>query len=252
MWKVLSLSMLLAACGAKLAEDANQPGVDARLGVIDSGVIDPNVDASIPSPDAPAIAARVVYLNFTGVTLTKGASDATTNTASWLYQSTTGTAPAYAGGAAAIGTIVSGVTARLNNVATVTTTRPTSGDYIMIVYGGTNAQVHSFYGTAVNELDCGDTRKSDVAWISGNVAPADAVDTTMGAIGFGLGLSSTALTDDCMCSWGNNCQRTTSPCVLRDGIARAQNVVTNPNTGTPQLCPGATQDEITTFTTAFH
>ena len=130
--------------------------------------------------------------------------------------------------------------------------RPTSGEYMMIIYGGTAAQVHSFYGVAVNELDCGDARKSDVAWIAGNVAPAAAVDTTMGAIGFGLGLSSTALTDDCMCSWGNNCTRTTSPCVLRDGVARDQTVSNNPNTNTPQLCPGATQDEVTTFATAFH
>lgn len=252
MWKVLALSMLLAGCGAKLAEDSNNPSVDARVAPLaDSGIIDPNVDAPAAQPDAPAAAARVVYLNFTGETLTKGPSDAKTHTASWLYQSTTGTAPPYAGGAAAISTIVNGVTARLNNVATVTTTRPTSGEYIMIIYGGTAAQVHSFYGTAVNELDCGDVRKSDVAWISGNVAPADAVDTTMGAIGFGLGLSSTALTDDCMCSWGNNCTRTTSPCVLRDNVARSQNVATNPNSNTLQLCPGATQNEIATFTAAF-
>jgi hypothetical protein len=252
MRNLLALSMLLAGCGAKLAEDSNnQLSVDAGSQQPIDGAINPNIDAPAGSQDAPAAAARVVYLNFTGATLTKGPSDATTNTASWLYNATTGTAPAYAGGATAIGTIVTGVTSRLNGVATVVTTRPTSGEYVMIIYGGTAANVHSFYGVAVNQLDCGDTRKNDVAWIAGNVSPTAAIDTTMGAIGFGLGLSSVNSVDDCLCSWGNNCTPSNAACVLRDGQTRDPNVTNDPNTGAAQICPGTTQDELTTFRTAF-
>lgn len=73
----------------------------------------------------------------------------------------------------------------------------------------------------------------------------------MGAIGFGLGLSATTTTSDCMCSWGNACQPA-GDCTLHNGIARDTNVGNNPNGGQPQDCPGlTTQDELTTFQTAF-
>lgn len=253
MWKALTLATMLCACGAKLADDSsNHNGVvdAAQNPLIDSAVvIDP--DAGTTNPDAGTTAIkRVVYLNFTGVTLTKGPSDATTNTASWLYQATTGTAPPYAGGAQGISTITSGVTSRLTGIATVVTARPAAGPYVMVVYGGTKADTHSFFATAVNELDCGDLRKSDVAWIADGVDPTSAIDTTMGAIGFGLGLSSVNSSSDCMCSWADNCQRS-GACSLRNAALRDQNVGTNPNTGTPQICPGNRQDEITVFMTAF-
>lgn len=121
----------------------------------------------------------------------------------------------------------------------------------MVMYGGTAAQAHSFYGVAVNQLDCGDSVKNDVAWIAGNVDPTSAIDTTIGAIGFGLGLSSVNRVDDCFCSWGDNCQPSNAACVLRDAQTRDTNVGNDPNTGNPQICAGTTQDELTAFKTAF-
>jgi len=214
MWKLLALSMLLAGCGAKLAEDSNnQLLVDASSQQPIDGAINPNIDAPAGSPDAPAAAARVVYLNFTGATLNQGSErrhDQTPRAGSTTRRPAphprTPAAPRDR-------TIVTGVTGRLNGVRAVVTTRPTAGEYVMIIYGGTAANVHSFYGVAVNQLDCGDTRKNDVAWIAGNVSPTAAIDTTMGAIGFGLGLSSVNSVDDCLCSWGNNCTPSAAACV---------------------------------------
>ncbi len=256
MWKVSVLATLLAACGAKLADDpSNHTGVDASTPPpSDSDPNDP-IDAAPNAPPidgAIAAATRVVYLNFSGVTtLTKGPSDAHTNTAAWLVGTGTGTVPPYAGSQQDIDTIRDGVIARLNGIATVTVSRPMTGDYVMVMYGGTAAQAHSHYGTAVNQLDCGDTVKSDVAWIEGNINPTSAINTTMGAIGFGLGLSSVNVTDDCFCSWADTCQPSGAACTLRDAQTRDTNVGTDPNTGNPQICPGATQDEKTTFKTAF-
>ncbi len=204
--------------------------------------------------DAPAGDAmhhgRVVFLNFDGATLLKGPSDATANQASWLM-ATNGTVPPYAGGTSATSTIVDALTARLSVITTVTTVRPSSGQYVMVLFGGTASQVHSFYTVANAQLDCGDVQKNDVAWIAESVDPTAAADKAMGAIGFGLGLSSTQLTDDCMCSWGDNCSPMGSPCMLRNGVARDQNVSNDPNTGDPLICPGATQDELSTFEAAF-
>jgi hypothetical protein len=254
MWRALALGLVVAGCHASIGDGpSNDVGVDASHPGADSG--QSNTDGSI-SIDAPVAAARAVFLNFEGATLTKGTSDATLDQASWIYQATSGTAPAYEAGnanrAANIATIFNGVTLRLSGIATVTQTRPPVGtSYIMIIYGGDKTTIHSFYGTAVNELDCGDVNKNDVAWISEAVSPTNAIDTTMGAIGFGLGLTATTTPSDCMCSWANGCQRS-GACTLHNGIARDTAVGNNPNTGLPQSCPNlTTQDELTTFQTAF-
>ncbi len=194
---------------------------------------------------------RVVYLNFDGATLTLAPeSDATQNRASWMTI-TQGTAPRYRSGAAnrdqQIQAVVDGVRAQLSSFPiTVVTTRPVSGPYVMIVFGGIASQVGSEYGGAVNELDCADARKSDLAWISDNVSPTQrVVNYAVGAIGFGIGLTATNDPLDCMCGWDNDClQDQGGPCRLSPQIAR------DPNAN--QLCPGpALQDEVAAFDAAF-
>ena len=253
MWKLIGLATLLCACGAKLAGDQQDLGTDAAATTVDAGSTTTVDDAgNVVSIDAPpATPSRVVYLNFVGVpVLKKGTpSDAKANTASWLVGNGSGTVPPYGGSQADVDTIRDGVKARLAGIATVTVSRPTTGEYVMVMYGGTAAQAHSFYGEAVAKLDCGDLVASDVAWISGDEAPTAAIDTTIGAIGFGLGLSSVDRADDCFCSWGNNCTRS-GACVLRNGQTRDTNVGTDPQ-GVQMICPGATQNELTVFTTAF-
>jgi hypothetical protein len=98
----------------------------------------------------------------------------------------------------------------------------------------------------VNQLDCGDNAKSDVAWISDNVTPTQAmVNTVIGAIGFGLGLTATNDPLGCMCGWANGCTDDDSvPCKLSTNITR------DPNAN--QRCAGVTtQNEVDAFDAAF-
>ena len=243
---VLACVLLGAACEASI--DGTPSGTtDAST----SG------DSNTMLPDAPpqqqCANGRVVYLNFDGQTLTDAAaSDATQNRVSWMAGRTSGTATPFQQGnanrAQIIADITQGVRAALAQFpVTVVTTRPATGQYVMIVYGGAAADVGSAYGFAVNELDCDDSEKSDVAWISNNYTTTlRHVNTTIGAIGFGLGLTATTDPNDCMCSWANNCNKDqTQPCVLSTNIARDPTAT--------QLCQGAaaTQNEVAAFNTAF-
>jgi len=244
---LISSWLLAAACGAQLG-DTGQSAPDASGGGGDSG--GGGADAAIDAPPVAACADRVVYLNFDGVTLTQGVSDATQNRASWL-QAASSTAPPYRSGqanrAADIMTITTGVRAQLAGIGVmVVTARPTTGQYVMIVFGGSTAQVASRFGGAVNQLDCGDVQKNDVAWISDGVTPTQrVVNFAVGAIGFGLGLTATTVPTDCMCGWDNQCTAdNTVACKLTNSIAR------DPSAN--QVCAGlTTQNETAVFSQAF-
>jgi hypothetical protein len=247
---ITSLVPLLAcaACGVQIGGDGSGvTGGDASPGG------DGSVETDAPStPDAAVCAnGRVVYLNFEGQALTRGSpSDATLNRASWM-NTATGAAPRYKSGAAnrdqLVKDVTDGVRAQLSSFpVTVVTQRPATGPYVMIVFGGTASQVGSNFGGAVNQLDCGDVNKSDLAWISDGVSPTQrVVNFAVGAIGFGLGLTATTDPLDCMCGWDNNCTSDNSQaCRLSPMINR------DPNAN--QRCPGlSTQDEVATFKAAF-
>ncbi len=239
-----------ASIGASADVDAGNNGGDdddaSTNGSADAAV-QPNVDA------APACAnGRVVFLSFEGEPLTRaGVSDSKTNRASWM-QIASGAAPKYHAGsanrAAEIQAVVDGVRAQLSSFPiTVVETRPLIGDYVMVVFGGAANQVGSRFGAAVQTLDCGDAVRNDVAWIADNVTPTQkVVNFTVGAIGFGLGLTATSTTTDCMCGWDNDCASDNSvACTLTPGITR--------DPAARQLCngAGATQDEQATFNRAF-
>lgn len=242
--------LLIAACGAELAE--NGPfGPDASGGGGGDGGGGGGVDAAIDSPAVPLCSnGRVVYLNFDGVTLTQGLSDATQNRASWL-QAASSTAPPYHNGQqnrqADIAQVTAGVRAQLSGFpVTVVNQRPTTGQYVMIVFGGSTADVASLFGGAVNQLDCGDAQRNDVGWISDGVQPTQrVVNLAVGAIGFGLGLTATTVPTDCMCGWDNGCTaNNTAACTLTDGIAR--------DSAANQQCAGlTTQSETVAFNQAF-
>jgi hypothetical protein len=239
--RIALAAALCCSCGAQLSD-----GRDPSLG----GVTTPDAGTG-PTGDAgpAACARRTVYLNFDGQALIQGPSDATLDQAQWM-NIPIGAAPAYrltdTGRDLAIQTIVDGVTKQLAQFPiTVTRMRPGSGNYVMIVYGGNAGVVGSNFTAAVNQLDCGDTHPNDVAWIADSVTGQRAINTTIGAIGFGLGLTATTDTRDCMCSWDNRCQPdNTVPCTLGSPIARDPNA--------RQLCPSTTpQDEVAAFRTAF-
>ena len=245
--------LALGACHAELSDASNNSATDADNGGGGGGDSGggggANADAAI---DGPACAnGRVVYLNFTGQSLSFAAtSDATLNRASWM-QIQNGAAPIYRSGAANrladITAITDGVRLQLAQFpVTVVTTRPATGPYVMIVFGGTAQAVGSRFGGAVNTLDCGDNAKSDVAWIADSVTPNQRViNFAVGAIGFGLGLTATSDPNDCMCGWDNACTANNNQaCKLSGPIAR--------DPAANQTCAGlSTQDEPATFTTAF-
>jgi hypothetical protein len=201
-----------------------------------------------PNDTAACTSARVVYLDFDGVTLTRGPSDATTNTAVWLGVAQA-TIPAYLASAPSraqmIHDVTANVTATLSSIpATVVTTRPASGSYVMIVFGGTPQTVNVPYIDAVAHLDCGDADPNDVGLVFDNVSPLTAqkvADYAVGAIAFGLGLTGTHAPDDCLCGWANGCQQNATACTLSSSI------------GADLRCNGQTnpQDEVATFRTAF-
>jgi hypothetical protein len=243
--RTLALCCLLAGCGVRLED---RPG---GISGDDDGLT-PAGDAGIDSDAAPVCSnGRVVYLNFEGVTLTAaGTSDATQNRASWMTNITQGTAPPFKAGATnraqLIKDITDGVRGQLSSFPiTVVTQRPAAGPYVMIVIGGTSNQVGSRYGAAVNTLDCGDAQKSDLAWISENLSTLRTVNSAIGAIGFGLGLTATTNPRDCMCSWDNDCTPDNSVlCQLTPGITR--------DPAARQRCGTlTTQDEVATFDAAF-
>ena len=245
MWRGI---LIASACAACYSDSNHHVGPDAYIAGSDGAS---DVDAAV-GVDAPACASgRAVYLNFDGASLTHGSpSNATTNTAAWM-QGASGAAPAYHAGSptrsADIAAITAGISQQLAAFPiAVVTVRPAAGPYVMIVFGGTAAQVTSRFGGANDQLDCGDVAKSDVAWIGDAVAPTQQiVNTAVGAIGFGLGLTATTTTTDCMCGWDNACSPDeTGPCTLGGPIAR--------DPGANQTCPGLTsQDEAATFRTEF-
>ncbi|HWU86510.1 MAG TPA: hypothetical protein VN253_04520 [Kofleriaceae bacterium] len=245
----ISLPLLACvACGVHLGDGADGLRTDASV----TGDDDAAQPDSAPSPDVPACAnGRVVYLSFDGVALTRATpSDATQNRASWMNIAQ-GTAPRYKTGAAnrdqLIQDVTTGIRTQLSSFpVTVVTQRPAAGPYVMIVFGGAANQVGSNFGGAVQQLDCGDAAKSDVAWISDNVGPTQrVVNFAVGAIGFGLGLTGTSDPLDCMCGWANACTSDNSvACKLSPMITR------DPNAN--QRCPGlTTQNEVAAFDAAF-
>lgn len=234
-------ALAVNGCGAQVPRNTIS-GVDA----------DDSPDGPPQPPDAK-VCARKVYLSFGGESLMRAAaSNAKLNQASWMTIAN-GAAPPYlqgnAGRDAAIAQITSDLTQRLAAFdIEVVTTRPTSGDYMMIIYGGQANQVGSNFGGAVQELDCNDAfARNDVAWVSDGVRPLNlVVNFSMGAIGFGLGLTATNDPAGCMCGWDNLCNPLVDqPCVLSSNIPR--------DPAANQVCnnAGATQDEIAAFTTTF-
>jgi len=248
-----------AACSAEISDGGRVSidSVDARPAppVIDAGppsMTPPPVDAAaaIDTPLAPTCSQRTLFLNFEGQTLTAGTSDATANQASWLIRAS-GNAPRYLAGDpgrdAKIQTIVDGVRGQLALFPiTVVTTRPASGEYVMVVLGGQPNQIGSQFSTAVNALDCTDAQHNDVAWISDSATPSQhVINLVIGAVGLGLGLTATLDPNDCMCGWGNTCAASNgAACTLGTAIARDNSIALR--------CPGvATQDEVATLRTAF-
>lgn len=206
----------------------------------------PIANSDGPPGDSPAVCnkAKVLYLNFNGQALTKGTtSDAKTNVVAWMAGKTAATAPAFGRNAEAL-QINSGITSGLSAMSVdVVTVRPASGDFMMIVFGGDNTNIGTQFTKAVQSLDCGNLVPSDVAWIAGSATVQEAINFSLGAVGFGVGLTATTGTSGCMCGWANSCQQ-----VLTAACTFSGNIATDPMTptgGAAQTCPGVSSQNET-------
>jgi hypothetical protein len=253
MFRLLFLATALTACQATIhggVGDDGAPDVDGGQQV--------QIDAAPQSDAAPvdtgpvclATQSRSIYLNFDGQALTRAAtSDATQNQAAWMNKAA-GTAPAFRANSGTrandIQQITDGIKAALTGLnVNVVTTRPAAGPYMMVVFGGTAAQVGSNFGGAVQKLDCGNQVVSDVAWVGDGVTPNQrAINFALGAIGFGVGMTATSNANDCMCGWDNVCTQTTNQCTFGTAI--------NTDPAANQTCPNqATQNEQQSIQQAF-
>ena len=240
MGRFCAIALLLAACNARLGATRSDVDASGNGGAGSDASPGTMIDAA---PDAPAcFNGRVLYLNYGPQAITHaGTSDATQNQVDFLTK-TTSTVPAFHGGSATDAQQVTDlVRAGLSSFpVTVVTDRPTSGPYVMILFGGTQSTVGTGFGFAQNTLDCGDTNKNDVGWVSDTVPSLQLVaNFAIGAVGFGLGLTATTDPNDCMCGWGNSCQQNGTACTL------------SPNIADKNQCGQATQNEVATFQQAF-
>jgi hypothetical protein len=256
-WKPIVIGLLAVGCAAKVGDgDPNATPDSGATVKLDGG--NGGGDSNVNPMDAPSACpnSRKVYLHFDGgITLQQAAtSNSATNQASWLNNGSANIPP-WRNGAGdrqtQITTVVNGVKARLATTPLeVVTTRPASGLYVMIVFGGNSTgnggTVGTPYGGSTNEHDCGDTVKPDVGWVSEQINTSYAQDIAVGAIGWGLGLNGTTDPNDCMCAWANNCQSASGACTLATQI----NTVTSaaPATTCPNQNP---QNEVEAFTTKF-
>jgi len=246
----LAIALLVSACEASIGGGggAVTNGPDAS-----TTTTTPDATTTTTTPDAaaPRCSGRVVYLNFEGATLTRGApSDAAANRASWIGV-TTATVPRYRSGASDRAAQIQAITNRITSALasypiTVTQQRPATGQYVMVVFGGTRDDVGSNYSYATSFHDCGDAVKNDVAWLSDVVPSAKAGDYALGAIAWGLGLNGTNDPDDCMCGWSNNCDQNDTPCTLSGSLPTTGAL--DPETACPNL---ATQNAQQAFDVAF-
>jgi hypothetical protein len=256
-----AIGLLALGCGARIGDSDQDNGfrTDASSG---GGNVDAangsSSDASNAQPDAGNVACpnnRKVYLEFNGVTLTQAAtSNALTNLASWINNGTSqipSWRPNSGTRAQDIANVIAGVKSRLANTPIeVVMTKPTTGPFVMIVFGGARTADGGSVGTpwsgATNEHDCGDVVKSDIGWVAENVSIANAQDFAVGAIGWGLGLNGTTDPNGCMCNWANTCQSAAGACTLSASIASTTSLA--PGTTCPNQNP---QNEVAAFSTKF-
>jgi hypothetical protein len=231
----LAIAVLMLGCQAHLGDHSigGNDNVDASGGGGGGGGgggsgsgsnIGGGLDAG--SGAAACASGRVVFLEFEGATLTQAAtSDATANKAVWLGVGSA-TMPQFRPGAADRATQIADTVADIKTALSgfpdiqVVTTRPATGPYFMIGFGGAHQTVNVPYTGAVNRLDCGDTAtKNDLAYVFESASsPQVAANLAVGALLFGLGATGTTNSNDCMCGWLTNCQATTSACTISTNI----------------------------------
>lgn len=231
---ILACALAAAACGGG---GGGGGGPDAR-----------SVDAA--HPDAAA-SCHILFLNFDGVILTAGADHAPTNVSSIV----SGQSPMIPAFRVTSGTRLQTIQAFQSQIQTalapygvaVTTTRPTSGDYDMIVFGGAPADIGAPSGVvAMAPSSPGCTGTADgIAFIfdAGGFPDAELGNLAIGAYGLVHSVPMSTVPSDCMCFADSHCGTATTACTI--GGAGTPRDPQAANCGT-----GATFDENAAFSAA--
>lgn len=205
------LLLCVVSCGG---DDAASP--DARLGLDAAGTDVDAVPTDAEVPDAaPTPAAFTLFLNFGGATLMQAAVDNPAMNKSSLI---TGTKVISAwADTAGIPTIVADVTAALAPYdIDVVTTRPITGNYVMILFGASPTQAGFANGTgAIMPVTC--TPLSNViAFVFNPVTtPHDVARFAIATMGHLHDVPLSNQADDCMCYAAAECNATaTAACTI--------------------------------------
>jgi hypothetical protein len=233
--KVIWVAVLLVGCG----DDSTAPA-DAA---IDASVIDAAVDAPIDGPggnadagplcapsDGGAVGTHKLFLNFEGVTITRGVTgcqnDATRDCSFIATADTTVTqfAATAANRQQLLDDIVSNMYQQLAPYSIdIVTTRPASGPYKMIVYAQCASTLTCQTGSgSIGPVECpptmGSLNANDIAFVfeqAGENATSYA-NNSLFVTGLMNGLSINAQPNDCMC---HVCGSTTQLCAYSTDVA---------------------------------
>ncbi len=235
----------------------------------DSGSIIPDAaapgDARVdgPRPDAgpfncatsPTAGTHRIFLAFDGVSLTRATSDSALNQFSVIDPSiTTAVIPAWKTGAADRAAQIQTIVCMMRQAlyafdVEVVTTRPATGDYEMIVFGGSPSDLgFSSQGlvlTSLSAKDCANANQRDVAWVaerpdgSFTLTASEAANGASAMHGVGNGLAASTIGTNCMCAVAvpYNCD-TNATCSFSTTSPIA------PNGGNFCSAPGTTENQV--------
>ncbi|HEX5058304.1 MAG TPA: hypothetical protein VFV99_03040 [Kofleriaceae bacterium] len=138
---MLATLFLFAGCEKDLLENVHDAGADADLPVVDA----PVGRCKAPTTDPPPAAQYTLFVNFDGVTLGVCSSPDSRANCSNLIQTDT-TFPAFLDGNPARDSFIASILFPVRKALApysidVVTTRPASGNYYMMVVGGTPALI---------------------------------------------------------------------------------------------------------------
>ena len=193
---------------------------DAR--VIDAAAIaDGSPDATPPMLDAMPTAVHTYYLNFEGQALTMGTDDPATNVSSAIVKATF-TAPPYLMNDAQRATKIAAIVGEVQTLLapydiTVTTTRPASGTYDMMVAGGLSQDAGLPQNVvSIVPLDCKGTGGHVVLLFEAfTLSQDEAAQQIVAMLGIVHTIPQSTKAQDCLC-YANptGCGTLSGPCTI--------------------------------------
>ncbi|HTJ41987.1 MAG TPA: hypothetical protein VL463_07805 [Kofleriaceae bacterium] len=236
-----AIVVILAACGGSKSQtpDAKASAIDAPASVI---------DAPVASIDASVTAAHVVYLAFEGETIKPGNESVANDTTPLV---TTQYTPKYLPNDSQRATKIAGIVGEVQAIlapydVAVVTTRPSSGNFDLIAFGGTSTDAGLQQGIGALALagQCSLTGEHialvfDLGWNQ-----HDAARFAVSLFGMSHDVSMSTVAADCMCFAAGTCTTLSAACTIGGAGTTVDTTYYN--------CAGAaTFDENAAFVAAF-